>query len=588
MIIVNPSTRQFTIPGSDLVFGVTADSGSEIKHFQCPRYVGNNLDIASSFVRINYRNANGETDFYLVEDLAVVGDNVTFSWELSPRVTAYKGQIKFVLCVVGPDLKVKWHTTTGTGQVHEGLEPEQSHVEDETADVVAQLIAMVGRQTATVEKVGADQTAAVRVAATAAQTSAVAEIEAKGTNTRNSIPADYTALSAAVDSIARVAAPGIVCEAAGSTVVVNDTSDRPLRGLRIFGKSTQDGTPTPDDPVEIKSVEKPAVTVYGKNLIVCPYLNGTSRNGITAVNAENGGILVSGTASAYAEFVIFGGYNDNAHGFKSAMKISGGSGNVRVAAFRYDDDGKYINVAASKGQPVLVEPSKGICVTFSVSANAVVNEIIYPMLYAENASDDFEAYKPAQNVNLAYTIRGIPVASGGNYTDEKGQQWICDEVDLERGVYVQRVKRVVLDGVNIQPFYATHTDNGQPYCALYPNDLMKYSHVLSSSYRRVPTNWSNSNNHIYCVGNSIVVNDNRFTNAEAAKTLWATEKPTIQYILATPIEIPLSENEIAAYRSLHSNKPNTTILNSVGAYMSVEYTADTKLYIDKKIKEALQ
>lgn len=54
-------------------------------------------------------------------------------------------------------------------------------------------------------------------------------------------------------------------------------------------------------------------------------------------------------------------------------------------------------------------------------------------------------------------------------------------------------------------------------------------------------------------------------------------------ILAAPIETPLSETEIAAYRALHTNKPHTTILSDSGAHMAVEYVADTKLYIDKKI-----
>ena len=80
MIVVNPSTRQFNIPGADLVFGVESDSGSVRKYFQCPRYVGNNLDLAASFIRMNYRNANGEIDSYLVDDLTVDGENITFSW----------------------------------------------------------------------------------------------------------------------------------------------------------------------------------------------------------------------------------------------------------------------------------------------------------------------------------------------------------------------------------------------------------------------------------------------------------------------------------------------------------------------------
>ena len=42
-------------------------------------------------------------------------------------------------------------------------------------------------------------------------------------------------------------------------------------------------------------------------------------------------------------------------------------------------------------------------------------------------------------------LPGIPVTSGGNYTDPQGQQWVCDEVDLERGVRVQRVDKAAFD-----------------------------------------------------------------------------------------------------------------------------------------------
>ena len=42
-------------------------------------------------------------------------------------------------------------------------------------------------------------------------------------------------------------------------------------------------------------------------------------------------------------------------------------------------------------------------------------------------------------------LPGIPVTSGGNYTDPHGQQWVCDEVDLEKGVKVQRVDKTCFD-----------------------------------------------------------------------------------------------------------------------------------------------
>ena len=42
-------------------------------------------------------------------------------------------------------------------------------------------------------------------------------------------------------------------------------------------------------------------------------------------------------------------------------------------------------------------------------------------------------------------LPGIPVTSGGNYTDPQGQQWVCDEVDLKKGVKVQRVDKAAFD-----------------------------------------------------------------------------------------------------------------------------------------------
>ena len=76
---------------------------------------------------------------------------------------------------------------------------------------------------------------------------------------------------------------------------------------------------------------------------------------------------------------------------------------------------------------------------------------------------------------------------------------------------------------------------------------------------------------------------------EYTRDQWRSEmsklSPTVALPLANPIETPLSETEIAAYRALHSNYPNTTVLNDAGAHMAVAYTADTKLYIDNKINE---
>ena len=53
----------------------------------------------------------------------------------------------------------------------------------------------------------------------------------------------------------------------------------------------------------------------------------------------------------------------------------------------------------------------------------------------------FEPYKPVQTLTIPTPngLPGIKVDKDGNYTDETGQQWVCDEIDLERGKYVQRI-----------------------------------------------------------------------------------------------------------------------------------------------------
>ena len=47
---------------------------------------------------------------------------------------------------------------------------------------------------------------------------------------------------------------------------IADSDNGKIQDMMIYGKSSQDGTPTPDNPVEIKSVVNPTVKVCGENL----------------------------------------------------------------------------------------------------------------------------------------------------------------------------------------------------------------------------------------------------------------------------------------------------------------------------------
>ena len=72
------------------------------------------------------------------------------------------------------------------------------------------------------------------------------------------------------------------------------------------------------------------------------------------------------------------------------------------------------------------------------------------------AVGDIKTYTPyvePQSLTLATPngLPGVPVSKDGNYTDENGQQYICDEIDLARGKYVQRVLLLKFDSNS--PFY---------------------------------------------------------------------------------------------------------------------------------------
>ena len=183
-------------------------------------------------------------------------------------------------------------------------------------------------------------------------------------------------------------------------------------------------------------------------------------------------------------------------------------------------------------------------------------------------------------------LPGIPVTTGGNYVDADGQQWVCDEIDFGRGVYVQRVINKVFDGSSDEPWstytYATYEgyslnaadmavgnrQNG--YCDKIP---------VNSSTERVLGIWLGVSNNFIYVHNATGL----AANAASWRT-WLSENPiTIQYILATPIETPLSEAEIAAYAALRTYRGNTTVSNDAGAWMDIEYVMDAKKYIDDMI-----
>ena len=334
--------------------------------------------------------------------------------------------------------------------------------------------------------------------------------------------------------------------------------------------------PCPDWPQELQSVQAPALRVCGTNLCSLPDMEASEINGISWTYRA-GAVIANGTATAMSNVAPGKCPLDLLPG---TYTVSGGENGIYVIVTLQRGNLKEY-YTSKNGLPVTFETISGDLLylyTQAPNGTTAANVTVYPMVNAGPDALPWAPYKEHQALTITTPggLPGIPVASGGNYTDANGQQWICDEVDLARGVYVQRCFVETLD-------------------FSYQADLNRYRASLSK-----PANTA------YLFGNGIPLLCDKYcyaenagggtpqthgiriaatapTNVIAYYNGEAIDSATVLYPLAIPIETPLTNVELQAFRALHSNKPTTTVLNDAGAHMVLEYAADPKTYIDNKL-----
>lgn len=199
-------------------------------------------------------------------------------------------------------------------------------------------------------------------------------------------------------------------------------------------------------------------------------------------------------------------------------------------------------------------------------------ELLQNIMFAEGTSVlPYEPYHVPQFLTLA-TPNGLPgvlVSKDGNYTDQNGQQWICDEIDLGRGKYVQRVKDIKLNGdTEISHGF---NSNGNGYIVVDGMGAKKVNDLMSDRY--IGGDWTDENGHFYAPNNkAIIVVDKRFTSLEEAKRIIGVEQPYFLYQLVTSIERDLTPEEIAAYKSIVTHNDTTVVSNNENCNMKIKYT----------------
>ena len=201
----------------------------------------------------------------------------------------------------------------------------------------------------------------------------------------------------------------------------------------------------------------------------------------------------------------------------------------------------------------------------------------------------YEPYVEPQYLTLKTPngLPGVPVTTGGNYTDRNGQQYICDEIDLGRGKYVQRVKDFIINqNTKISTSMGTYgAPEKDTILARYLDRTIKKNGAILCRELIHMQNWNVDSESVNTTETSIDFRLSRKRLGLGTETTTDENKTAVLKFLETtplhclvelntPIERDLTPEEIEAYGNLTAND-GTTVIDIEGenipTYVSATY-----------------
>lgn len=599
--VIDSDLRIASIPEQFKILGVEHDKDVRVIQFKLPKMY-KDLDLSAFTISVNFLNAKNEKGRYLVTDKSVSGDQICFSWSVGNIAVRYKGNTRFIVCMrlIGSDgvIKKEFNTTLATMTVLEGLEVDDPVIEQEEKDIIAQLLQIVDdKSKEAVQAVTAEGTKQIKAVQAAAQEIA-ADREQIKTN------------KADIEDLRQTKAGAIINSARGERIAVGDSAGAFFEGLKLYGKTEQ-------------------VQTKGYQLFDASEVKPASMGGATVIANSDGSYTVSGTGRLTKDFWIGGGYSHD-----EVLKLFK-AGKLTVSA-KATMPKVYVSLSGSKGKHFEIYAGETVNITkemledtnlsvgfgfYGSTSKEIIPGTVKPMVY-QDGDGTWEPYtggKPSPsmeykqdpessgdsgeiNVNVGEEntqhltiptpngLPGIKVTSDGNYTDENGQQWICDEMDFGRGKYVQRVRKATFNGSEDWNLQSISQKGFANFYVRNLSGIRVNSNVLSNQFRNQTTLISETTEEGIANLTTFYVriDKTKADNANKFKEILKTNNLEICYQLATPIETDIPEETMTAYRNLCTNYPSTVIQNDSGAGMEVEYVADTKQFILDQIKALVQ
>lgn len=351
----------------------------------------------------------------------------------------------------------------------------------------------------------------------------------------------------------------------GANITFNNHVLKPMVRLASETDATYEPyelSPTPDNPEPLVSIGDSGsfnVDVYGKNLFdINGNVNVTGSDGTQSTyNSVSGNVLTcnANSNSVHAVGQKFKVNIGDTITF-SAKLSSLGSGNAG-GLFIYESGGYvaclYYNLNEIGKVTYTAKTEELICAFVTRSGTGAQFTNIQ-VEYGDTATE-YESFKK-QTLSLPYHLRGV-----GD---------VKDEIDFDRGVYIQRFAEVDLGELTwyYKPdlCYAVVTNRGKTYgeglCEKY---LVSKTSNTSKTCLYVAYTYHT---------NAINIKNSGYTDAATLKVDLSGVK--LVYELMTPIEIPLTEQVLKTYANLRTYEPNTTLMADGSPEMYVEYFKNTE------------
>lgn len=234
---------------------------------------------------------------------------------------------------------------------------------------------------------------------------------------------------------------------------------------------------------------------------------------------------------------------------------------------------KFKNAILSVGEAkVPYEPYTGGKPSPSPDYPQEIKSVVNPTVKVTN-----EDGLKVQSVTFPYTLNAVPVSSGGNVTIN-GQQWVCDEVDLQRGVKVQRVKSVDISSLD-KSFWVFRNDiDANVSATRYSNEavIVDFRNGAPAMSNILPAGVGNDVNTFRLVATpkylyQFNLDSSKFPTVKSWVEYLEANTVLIIYVLTTPIETPLTPVEIAAFNAFTTYYPVTIIENNYSTWMKATY-----------------